>query len=70
MAMQLGLNLGESFDPASERMGSPLGDGYWLLTVVIFMAINGHHALVRGIQFSFTTMPILQTVDGAPLLDT
>ncbi len=69
MAMQLGLNLGESFDPSSEGVGSPVGHGYWLLTLVIFMAINGHHALIRGIQSSFTTMPMLKTADGSAMLD-
>jgi len=69
MAMQMGFNLGESFDPASESVGAPIGHGYWLLTIVIFMAINGHHALIRGIQSSFNTMPILKIAGGAALLD-
>ena len=69
MAMQLGFNLGESFDPASESIGSSIGHGYWLLTIVTFMAINGHHALIRGIQSSFSTLPILKVADGAALLD-
>lgn len=69
IAMQLGLNLAETFDPNSPGESSPLGHAYWLLTVVIFMSVNGHHALVRGIQSSFSTMPAMKIAGGAGLLD-
>ncbi len=70
MAMQLGLNLGEAFDPTADSVGSPLGHAYWLLTVVIFLGVNGHHALVRGIRSSFQTLPMLRVIDGSTMLDT
>jgi flagellar biosynthetic protein FliR len=70
MAMQLGLNLGEAFDPTADSVGSPLGHAYWLLTVVIFLGLNGHHALVRGIRSSFQTLPMLRVIDGTVMLDT
>jgi flagellar biosynthetic protein FliR len=69
-AAQLGLNLGETFDPNSGGQSNALGRAYWLLTVVVFMGINGHHALIRGIRSSFESMPLFAVADGSALLDT
>ena len=69
-AGQLGLNLSETFDPSSAEGRNALGHGYWLLTVVIFLGINGHHALVRGIRSSFETMPLYTIANSSALLDT
>ncbi len=69
IAMQLGLNLGEAFDPSAESIGSPLGHAYWLLTVVVFLGINGHYALVRGIRSSFQTLPLMRAANGSAMLD-
>jgi flagellar biosynthetic protein FliR len=68
-AAQLGLNLGEMFDPQAAESRNTVGTAYWLLTIVIFFAVNGHHALVRGIRTSFTTMPIFTQASGSSLLN-
>jgi len=66
---QLGLNLGESFDPNFEGGGASLSQAYWLLTAIVFFAINGHQALVRGIQSSFQILPPLHALDSGTILD-
>src|ERR1043165_9958681 len=66
---QLGLNLGETYDPNSGASGSPLSQAYWLFAAVVLFAVNGHQALVRGIQSTFQTMPVLQTISAPALLD-
>jgi flagellar biosynthetic protein FliR len=67
-AAQLGLNLSETFDPRSDAARGGLGAAYWLLGVVIFLGVNGHHALVRGIRSSFISIPLFTSVNSASLL--
>src|SRR5687768_4536763 len=59
IGQQMGLNLSEVFDPQFGAQGSLVGDFYYMLTLVIFLAAGGHHALVRGVAASFETLPLL-----------
>ncbi len=69
---QLGLNVAESYDPASAS-GSGEGSGglsnaCWMLAVVVFLAANGHHALLRGLRGSFDAVPVGAVVRGSALV--
>ena len=59
IGQQMGLNLSEVFDPQFGAQGSLIGDFYYMLTLVIFLAAGGHHALVRGVAASFEALPLL-----------
>lgn len=59
MGQQMGLSLGETFDPQAGVRGSAVGDIYFLMTLVIFLVIRGHHALIKGVAASFTVLPPL-----------
>jgi flagellar biosynthetic protein FliR len=66
---QLGLNLSEAYDPASDTAGgTPLARTYWMLAVVIFMAANGHHALLRGLGASFDAVPLGTAANGQAIV--
>jgi flagellar biosynthetic protein FliR len=70
---QLGLNLSEAYDPASGGVaggaeGSPLARAYWMLAVVVFLAANGHHALLRGLRGSFDVVPLGGAINGAAVV--
>jgi flagellar biosynthetic protein FliR len=54
---QMGLGLGELFDPQAADQASPVGRLYVLLATVVFLGVNGHHALIRGLSASFTAAP-------------
>ena len=69
IAQQMGLSLAESFDPTMQSHGTVLGGGFSLLTMVVFLGINGHHALIRGIQSSFQSLPVSTAVNGASIID-
>src|SRR5688572_1576074 len=49
IGQQMGLNLGEVFDPQFGSSGSVLGDLYFMLTLVIFLSVGGHRAMLRGV---------------------
>lgn len=59
IAQQLGLGLAEMFDPHAGGETNILAHAYSLLAMVIFLGVNGHHALIRGIAASFTAVPVM-----------
>ncbi|MBI1890108.1 MAG: flagellar biosynthetic protein FliR [Burkholderiales bacterium] len=55
--IQSGFGIGNVFDPVT-RAGSPLfATMLNLLAVVVFFGMDGHHALLRGVAFSFQQVP-------------
>jgi len=55
--IQSGLGIGGVFDPVT-RTGAPLfATMLNLLAVAVFFAMDGHHALLRGIAFSLQQIP-------------
>jgi flagellar biosynthetic protein FliR len=65
ISQQLGLSLAEAYDPGGGGAeGTSLGRAMWMLAVVIFLAANGHHALLRGLRGSFDAVPVMSAVDG------
>jgi flagellar biosynthetic protein FliR len=43
---------------------------YFMLTLVIFLAVGGHHAMLLGLRDSFDAVPLLRLGVDAPLFDT
>lgn len=70
IGQQMGLNLGEVFDPQFGAAGSIVGEFYFMLTLVIFLVVGGHHAMIRGVRASFDAMPLLQVGMDPAMLDT
>jgi flagellar biosynthetic protein FliR len=69
IGQQMGLNLSEVFDPQFGAQGSVVGEMYFMLTLVIFLAVNGHHAVILGIRESFASLPLLAAAIDMDLLD-
>jgi flagellar biosynthetic protein FliR len=69
VGQQMGLNLSETFDPQFGQQGSIVGNLYFMLTLVVFVSINGHHAMLRGVRASFDTLPLLSVGMSRPILD-
>lgn len=69
IGQQMGLNLSESFDPTFGAQGSIIGNLYFMLTLAIFLTVNGHHAMLRGVRASFDCLPLLSVGMSRPLLD-
>ncbi|MEM8875251.1 MAG: flagellar biosynthetic protein FliR [Planctomycetota bacterium] len=68
VGQQMGIGLGAVFDPSSDVGGSPVSDVYFLLTLFIFLGIDGHVMLVRGALDSFAVLPPLSVGVDADLL--
>ncbi len=55
---QLMLSYGSVIDPQGGVRNNLIATLYGNLTLLTFMAINGHHALVRALVASYTALPI------------
>jgi flagellar biosynthesis protein FliR len=59
VGQQMGLNLSETFDPQYGSQGSIVGNLYFMLTLVVFLGVNGHRAMLMGVRASFDALPLL-----------
>ena len=66
---QMGFTLSGLIDPQSGSQGSVVGDFYLILATVVFLLINGHHALIRGLQGTFESLPLMSVSLNRNLLD-
>jgi flagellar biosynthesis protein FliR len=56
--IQVGFGVAQVFDPLTRTHLPILSSILGLFAVVFFFAVNGHHALLRGIAFSVERMPV------------
>jgi len=59
IGQQMGLNLGEVIDPSYGAQTSIVGDLYFMLTLVTFIVVGGHRAMLQGVHASFEMLPLL-----------
>lgn len=59
MGQQMGLNMSQVFDPQFGQAGSLVGDLYFMSSLVIFLSIGGHRAMLIGVRESFDALPLL-----------
>ena len=69
IGQQIGFGMGAVFDPSMGQSGSVVGDLYFMLTLVIFLIIRGHHEFIRGVRETFDTLPLLSATMTQDLLD-
>jgi flagellar biosynthesis protein FliR len=68
IGQQMGFNLSEVFDPQFGSSSSLIGDMYFMLLLVIFLCLRGHHAMLQGLVASFAVLPPLSVGMSAGLL--
>jgi len=58
MGQQLGLGLAQVFNPDTESETSVLGQGLFMMALIIFLAIGGDHAMIGAVVDSFAHVPL------------
>lgn len=72
--IQVGLGLVNVIDPAGGSQVSILGQFYYLVAMLFFLAVDGHHALLKAMGDSFQLLPpggiswFEQAAQAGPLL--
>jgi flagellar biosynthetic protein FliR len=67
IGQQMGFNMSEVFDPQFGQAGSLVGDMYFMLTLVIFLMLRGHYAILHSVRASFDALPLLSVGMSKPL---
>jgi len=67
VGIQMGFNIVEVLDPQSEAQVSLLGQFHYLLAVLIFLTLDGHHFLIQALGKSFEAIPLLGEEYSGPL---
>jgi flagellar biosynthetic protein FliR len=58
--VQVGFGVAQVFDPLTRGRVPVLSSAFALLAAVFFFAVDGHHALLRGIAYSVERFPVGQ----------
>lgn len=61
MGFQMMFSLGSTFLPPTQERSTLVGNFFYILAILIFVTIDGHHWLIKGLHLSFQTLPILST---------
>lgn len=56
--IQMGFGLVNVIDPQSNSQVSILGQFYYLVSILVFLALNGHHILLRALADSYRLVPV------------
>jgi len=59
ISQQMGLSLGEVFNPMTDETSEAVRDLFRILALVIFLAVGGHRLLLGALADSFANVPIM-----------
>lgn len=63
-----GASMAEVMVPQSGERATPIGDLYYQLLIVLFLAVGGHRIFIEAYFWSFKTIPIEKSLDFGPRL--
>lgn len=57
-SMQMGLSIANLMDPVTNTQSAVVGQFFFYFAALLFLNLNIHHALIVGVDRSFTTIPL------------
>ncbi len=67
MGFQMGFMVAQVIDPSSGQQVSLLGQFQFILALLIFLAVDGHHLIINAVAGSFNIVPIGEmSLGGVP----
>jgi len=67
LGIQMGLSIASVFDPAESGQTSLIAELQGLLAVLLFLLVDGHHAILRALAYSLEQVPPGGGLDPAAL---
>ncbi len=58
ISLNMGLSFANILDPETNESNAVVGQFLYLTTLLIFLAINGHHFLIESMYLSYSAVPI------------
>ena len=68
IGLQMGLAVANIIDPMSAGQISIIGEFYYILSLLIFILLNGHHYLIAALVRSFELVPVGGGVFGMEMM--
>lgn len=59
---QMGFAMATVLNPADQSSSTLIGQFMYLVQILLFLAVNGHHLLLMGISYSFSLIPVQAAV--------
>jgi flagellar biosynthetic protein FliR len=69
MGFDMGLNMGQYFNPSDQTETNLLGQAIYLVAILVFFVIDGHHYLIRELAYSFKVVPLGKFIVNKSVLD-
>ena len=67
--MQIGFGVVNVIDPVSNIQVPISSNLYFIISMLVFLAVNGHHVLIKALYDSFNTVPLGSAVFDVGLID-
>ncbi len=67
--MQIGFGVVNVMDPISNIQVPITSNIYFILSMLVYLAVNGHHALIKALFDSYTTVPLGMAEFNASMAD-
>jgi len=61
--MQMGLSVANVLSPTTGTMSSITGTFMFMIALIVFLFVDGHHMVLSAIHQSFTAIPLISAVD-------
>ena len=65
IGLDMGFGIANIIDPLSGEEVSIIGELKYLLALLLFLCINGHHFLIQALKLSFDVIPVTKTLYSA-----
>ncbi|NJD02745.1 MAG: flagellar type III secretion system protein FliR [Ruminiclostridium sp.] len=67
--MQIGFGVVNVIDPISNIQVPITSNIYFILTMLVYLSVNGHHALIKALFDSYTIVPLGHAVFSASIME-
>lgn len=69
ISFSIGLSIANIFDPEGSQQTPVIGEFLYLLVVLMFLLLNGHHFVLEALQLTYAAVPIGTFAFSQPLAD-
>ncbi|QXM06135.1 flagellar biosynthetic protein FliR [Crassaminicella indica] len=67
--MQIGFSMASVINPEDDTQVPLMGSLFYVMAVLVFLSINGHHTLIYALKYSFDSIPLGNLTINAFMVD-
>lgn len=58
ISMDMGIAMAQMFDPETSRQSSVISEALYIMMLLLFLLLNGHHFVLEALYLSFAAVPL------------